>query len=97
MEDSDFENDMECTANYVLENGLVDGAVEGIAKQLLAKGWNSLTDKQAEVFQKYAIPKATVECASCGMHIPLNELEFGEGLCGKCRHQRNREAAREDD
>lgn len=100
MEDTYFENDMECVANYVLENDLVEGAVEGIAKQLIDKGWNSLSPKQAEVFQNDAIPKATVECANCGMHIPFNELEFGEGRCGWCQHQkdkRDREDAREDD
>ena len=93
----DFDNDMECVAKYILDNDLAEGAVEGIAKQLLDRGWNSLSEKQAAVFQKHAIPLATVKCADCNDPIPFSELEFGEGRCSWCQHQKEKRDREDDD
>lgn len=81
-------DDMKYVAQYVLENELVNGATEGIARAICSKGWHSLSPKQKEVFQKNAVPLATLQCDRCGAEIPYSELEFNDSnLCGWCLHQ----------
>lgn len=81
-------DNMKYVAEYVLENDLVSGATEGIARAICGKGWHSLSPRQKEVFQEYAVPLATLKCDRCGGEIPYNELEFNDSnLCSWCLHQ----------
>ena len=59
---------------YIVESGYLDGAAEGIAKQVLAKGESSLSSKQQVVFERevkdvYFSPT----CRNCNRPVPLTE------------------------
>ena len=88
IEEYQHADDMRVAAEYLLSNNLVSGALEGISKAISSQGWNSLSERQREVFTTYAVPKATLECLRCGIDIPFNELEFNDSqLCSWCLHQ----------
>lgn len=91
MDTSAFEyaEDMRYVASFVLEHELVSSAAEGIAKQILTRGWASLSDRQKEVFELIAVPQATKKCSSCGVEVPYNELDIADGnLCSWCANVR---------
>lgn len=85
--DDDFEENMRCAAEFVLEHDLVSGPAEGIAKQVIGKGWDSLSSRQVDIFEAFVIPAATRECERCGCEIPFCELSLGGDLCSWCAHQ----------
>lgn len=62
---------------------------EGIAKRMLAKGYDSLSDKQKYVFDKTIEKNAVDKCQRCGIDIPwcemLEALDNG-GYCNYCHH-----------
>lgn len=82
----EHEEDLKYAANYLLNQEVLSGAAEGIAKRIVDKGWSSLTDKQKEVFEKFALPMAKKTCENCGCDIPYCELEFFDGICSYCAH-----------
>lgn len=86
----EYEQDMEYAARYVLENEVLSGPAEGIAKQVIDKGWDSLSERQKDVFQKYVIPLATKKCEFCEAPIPYSELDSFEGMCGYCAYKWNK-------
>lgn len=61
----------------------------GIAKRMLAKGYDSLSDKQKYVFNKAIEKNAVDKCKRCGIDIPWGEmleaLDNG-GYCNYCHH-----------
>lgn len=86
----EFEEKMEHIAQYVLNQELVSGAAEGISKQVVDKGWSSLSKRQKEVFENYVTPLAEEKCECCGAPIPHNELDSFEGICSYCDHSWNK-------
>jgi hypothetical protein len=70
----------------LIELGRIDGAAAGIARQIIAEGLGSLSERQAFVFRQIAIDHLLKEFPTCGEEIPLDELSrFAlEGLCCRC-------------
>ena len=73
----------------LLEGDYLEGVAEGVAKQWLDKGEDSLSPKQLHIFEKYVL--ATNDPGSCirGCDIPWSEkfeaLDNG-GMCSYCAH-----------
>lgn len=82
-----YEEDMRCAAAFVLENVVISGALEGIAKQTVGRGFDSLSEKQKEIFFRSILPMATLKCKMCGQEIPYSELVLGGTYCGGCEHR----------
>lgn len=76
----------------LIASGRLNGTEAGIAKQVLEKGYNSLTKKQKYVFDKAIENNIVPECTLCHGDIPWDEmhdaLENG-GLCSDCTHFNN--------
>lgn len=73
-----------------------DGPAQGIARQVIDKGEDSLSEKQRFVFQKHVKePLCQPECERCGARIPVAEawdLEQGDtaSACSSCKHDYDR-------
>lgn len=73
----------------LINSGRLDEKEAGIAKRMLDKGYDSLSDKQRFIFD-WAIENNSVKrCKRCGCVIPWSEmleaLDNG-GLCNYCQH-----------
>lgn len=80
-----FNDQMRDVAEYVVENNCVDGAALGVARQVLANGYASLTDAQKKAFE-VARANAKPRCAECGEIIAEDELYLGGTHCDNCDH-----------
>jgi hypothetical protein len=71
----------------------IEGEVLAVAKQCLDGGYDSLTRKQRQVFDRSIIDTFTrTSCVCCGGHIPWSEMYDAYdngGLCGHCIHMFN--------
>jgi hypothetical protein len=68
---------------------ITDSIVVGIGKQIIAKGVESLSDKQIFVFFKNGLEGNYQElCDRCYQPIPWCEMYFAleDGYCAYCRH-----------
>jgi hypothetical protein len=79
----------------LIESDLLEGAALGIAKQVLSKGRESLSEKQEYVFQRFVADKYfKLECSRCHIPMPTSEVLIAlmedDGLCGWCRHMREK-------
>lgn len=84
-----LENDLNGFVEELIILSRIEDKEEGIAKRMLAKGYDSLSDKQKYVFDR-AIEKNTVDkCQRCSIDIPwcemLEALDNG-GYCNYCHH-----------
>lgn len=84
------EEDFKIFVNELLSSCRLEGKEAGIAKLVLDKGYDNLSEKQRFVFDR-SIENNTVErCHRCGTDIPWCEmllaLENG-GYCGYCHHK----------
>jgi len=74
----------------LIELEAIERAALGIAKQVLDKGYASLSPKQEQVFDRYIIAEFTRErCERCGQAIPWSEMYDAYdngGFCGFCAH-----------
>lgn len=78
-------------------NGHLEGAADGITKQVIARGVESLSEKQKYVFDNEVLANFVGgDCERCGSDIPWSEkyaaLDNG-GLCDWCAHM----VAKQDD
>lgn len=84
-----FEEDFNGFVEGLINSSRLEGKEAGIAKQMLDKGYDSLSEKQKFVFDR-AIENNTVdECKFCGADIPWGEMLAAldnEGYCGHCQH-----------
>ena len=83
------EDDYNRFVQQLVDYGRLEGKEAGIAKRMLDKGYDTLSQKQKFVFDK-AIERNTIEsCNRCGCSIPWSEmyeaLENG-GDCNYCQH-----------
>lgn len=65
-----------------------DSKEEGIAKLVIDKGYDALTDKQKFVFEKAISHYEYDECSRCGNDIPWTEMSAAEdngGMCSWCQ------------
>lgn len=77
----------------LINAGRLEDKELGIAKRMLDKGYDSLSDKQKFVFDK-AIENNMIEsCQRCGCDIPLCEMLealYNGGLCNYCQHMKEK-------
>lgn len=84
------ENDFKGYLKELVSLNYLEGTALGIAKQVITKGVNSLTDKQKYVFQNEVIDKYVKDyCERCSNSIPWSEMSIAHetGFCGWCQHQ----------
>ena len=66
----------------------LEGAAEGITKQIIKRRVGSLSPDQKRVFDKYVMGEYFIEeCGHCGQGIPWSEMYFAidnGGLCNYC-------------
>ena len=83
------EEDFNGFVNELISSCRLEGKEAGIAKLVLGKGYDNLSEKQKFVFDR-SIQRNTIErCQRCDIEIPWYEmllaLENG-GYCGYCQH-----------
>jgi hypothetical protein len=69
-------------------NRLSDSKEEGIAKLVIDKGFDALSEKQKFVFEKSISYCVFDKCARCGCEIPWSEMSAAEdngALCSWCQ------------
>src|SRR5437016_692234 len=86
-----MEENAECEVlEYLSQNGYLEGAVHGIALQVIDKGRDSLSPKQEAVFQTFVADKFfNLECSRCHIPMPTCEVVYAlvedDELCSWCR------------
>jgi hypothetical protein len=84
IEGYEVAEEMRCIAEFALEQRCLKVPAHGIAKQIVSRGWHTLTSRQKEVFIKMAVPLTKRECCCCGNEIEAGELPLGGEYCGWC-------------
>lgn len=83
------EEDFEGFVEDLIKSGRLEEKEEGIAKRMLDRGYDSLSDKQKYVFDKAIEENYVEECKRCACDIPWSEmleaLDNG-GYCNYCQH-----------
>lgn len=83
------EDDFEGFVQDLISTGRIEGKEAEIAKLILDKGYDKLSDKQKYVFDKMISENSVEECKRCAIDIPWCEmfeaLENG-GYCNCCQH-----------
>ena len=84
-----YEPDFKGYLNDLINTGRLSDTEAGITKQVIDKGYDSLSEKQKFVFDRAISNNSIDECKTCGTDIPwsemLNALDNG-GLCSHCQH-----------
>lgn len=84
-----IEDDFEDFVEDLVKSGRLDDKEAGIAKRMLDKGYDSLSEKQKYVFDKMIKNNSVEECKRCACDIPWSEmleaLDNG-GYCNYCQH-----------
>ncbi|OEZ02411.1 MULTISPECIES: hypothetical protein [Stenotrophomonas] len=74
----------------VLGGGALEGAAEGITRQVVERGQESLSDKQAFVFKRDVLDVYVVDgCKRCEAPVPWSEMYAASdngGYCNYCWH-----------
>lgn len=75
---------------YLLEGDLINGASAGIARQVIDRGTDSLTEKQRFVFDKHIEGEFRTECDVCGCRRSWDEVRdslfLEHSTCFSCLH-----------
>lgn len=83
------EEDFNGFVEELINSSRLEGKEAGIAKLMLDKGYDSLSEKQKFVFDRAIEDNIVDECQRCGDDIPwcemLEALDNG-GYCGYCQH-----------
>ena len=83
------EEDFEGFVQQLIDYGRIEGKEAGIAKLMLDKGYDALSQKQRYVFDKMIDNNTVKECKRCVCDIPwcemLEALDNG-GYCNYCQH-----------
>ena len=83
------EEDFEGFVQQLIDSGRIEGKEAGIAKLMLDKGYDALSQKQKYVFDKMIDNNTVKECKLCACDIPwcemLEALDNG-GYCNYCQH-----------
>lgn len=74
----------------IVDSGRITGQALGVAKQVIGKGLDSLSEKQKYVLEHYVLePYRVSHCSECGINILWCEMfkacDNG-GLCEWCSH-----------
>lgn len=84
-----FEEDFEGFVEDLIKSGCLDNTETGIAKRMLDKGYESLSNKQKYVFDKMIDNNSVEECQRCACDIPWSEMLDAldnDGYCNYCQH-----------
>jgi len=71
----------------ISQNRFNDNKEIGIAKLVIDKGYEALTEKQKFVFENSLSHYVYEECTRCGLEIPWSEMsatEHNGGMCSWC-------------
>ena len=83
------EEDFEGFVSDLINSGRLNDTQSGIAKRMLDKGYESLSDKQKYVFDQAIKENYVDECQRCAIEIPwcemMESLDNG-GYCNYCQH-----------
>ncbi len=83
------EEDFKGFVQELVNSCRIEGKEAGIAKLMIDKGYDALSDKQKYVFDKMISENTIDTCKRCGCDIPLCEmleaLDNG-GFCNYCQH-----------
>lgn len=84
-----LEDDFEGFVQDLINSGRLEEKEAGIAKRMLDKGYDSLSEKQRYVFDKAIENNSVKECKRCVCDIPwcemLEALDNG-GYCNYCQY-----------
>lgn len=87
---NDLPNDYENLPAFLEElpaSGMLHPPASGIANQVIAQGFETLTDKQKHALGA-AISHHMKKCVRCGERLTFGDLAMPEkGLCVVCRRQ----------
>jgi hypothetical protein len=68
----------------------LDSTALGITKLVISQGLNSLSEKQAYVFETFVLKEYSQKyCTRCSTEIPWSEMYgavFEDGMCGYCQY-----------
>lgn len=81
----DYKQELNEWLEFLLKTEQLEGASEGIARQILDKGYKSLSVKQQKVFKRYIQPLMEQKC-ECGCDLTLEDVKIGLGRCGWCKN-----------
>lgn len=73
----------------LIDSNRLEGMEAGIAKLMLDKGYDSLSEKQRYIFDKLIENHTIDEYQRCGVDIPwceMLETFVNGGYCGYCQH-----------
>ena len=68
------EDDFNGFVEELINSSRLEGKESGIAKQMLDKGYDSLSEKQRYIFDKAIENNTVAECQRCGVDIPWCEM-----------------------
>jgi hypothetical protein len=79
---------------YLTEHDSLEGAVHGIALQVIDKGRGSLKGGQLSAFKKFVVaPYFHLQCRRCHVELPTSEILAAlveqDELCSYCRKMEN--------
>ncbi len=79
----------------LVEDKVLEGPALGIARQVLSRGRESLTERQEHVFQRFVVDQyINPLCRRCQSRLTtseaLNALMEADDLCGWCSHMRDK-------
>ena len=86
----DSNQDLIEVIKFRLEQNVFKGATEGIAKQIVGKGLNSLSPAQESIFESIIKPTTEIECPISGeVFYDLENIQQIEdnGMSGYCQHK----------
>lgn len=94
IQEFDFRNeDFASFLQEFIDSGILDASIDehdkmaiGISKQLIDKGYDSLSPKQKKVIDIVANKHFYKECTHCGDSIPWCEMMFAINNGGMCTH-----------
>jgi hypothetical protein len=94
LEEHQEEIEMKDLLQELIDTGHLENPALGITRQVIAQGRQSLSERQAYVFQTQVWKQYVLEeCSSCEHSIPWSEMYealSNGGRCGYCVHKAER-------
>lgn len=89
-----YEDDFNSFLEDLVSSHRIEGIEAGITKYVIDHGYDALSIKQKNVFDKMIANNTVSECKRCATDIPWSEmldaLDNG-GLCNWCQHMEEKE------
>ena len=74
--------------NYLIQRSMIDDHAAGVTRQVIAKGLNSLTEKQAYIFRTHVVDEWLIrKCPRCQAELSGDDLILAwenKGFCSYC-------------